>query len=219
MKNIWQLIVSKPVKHDKNAKTLLFLLSFTKNQREKKFWKNILCECRRSKKVRNRGFWEYFITISTKSPPEVFYKKGVLKNFTKFRGKHLCQSLFFNKLAGLRPKALFIIVYKSQIQHYRLRIKLQSSPSKGNTRFSQEYINEILQYSYWKTREKSWQPDNGEMKWRIWNLQYSFIPMRLTKSFLKLTQRYQSRRTNLRNNQENIGMEVRPKFKSLSRKN
>ena len=23
-------------------------------------------------------------------------KKGVLKNFTKFTGKHLCQSLFFN---------------------------------------------------------------------------------------------------------------------------
>ena len=30
-------------------------------------------------------------------------KKGVLRNFTKFTGKHLCQSLFFNKVAGLRP--------------------------------------------------------------------------------------------------------------------
>ena len=36
-----------------------------------------------------------------KQPPEVFYKKGVLKNFAKFPGKHLCQSLFFNKAAGL----------------------------------------------------------------------------------------------------------------------
>ena len=27
-------------------------------------------------------------------------KKGVLRNFTKFTGKHLCQSLFFNKAAG-----------------------------------------------------------------------------------------------------------------------
>ena len=25
-------------------------------------------------------------------------KKGVLKNFTKFTGKQLCQSLFFNKV-------------------------------------------------------------------------------------------------------------------------
>ena len=31
----------------------------------------------------------------------MFCKKGVLKNFTKFTGKHLCQSLFFNKVAGL----------------------------------------------------------------------------------------------------------------------
>ena len=31
-------------------------------------------------------------------------KKGALKNFTKFTGKHLCQGLFFNKFAGLRPE-------------------------------------------------------------------------------------------------------------------
>ena len=34
------------------------------------------------------------------SRPEVFCKKGVLRNFPKFTGKHLCQSLF-NKVAGL----------------------------------------------------------------------------------------------------------------------
>ena len=28
--------------------------------------------------------------------------KGVVRNFAKFSGKHLCQSLFFNKFAGLR---------------------------------------------------------------------------------------------------------------------
>ena len=28
-------------------------------------------------------------------------KKGVLKNFTKFADKQLCQSIFFNKVAGL----------------------------------------------------------------------------------------------------------------------
>ena len=31
-------------------------------------------------------------------------KKGVLRNFAKFTGKHLCQSLFFNKVAGLGLK-------------------------------------------------------------------------------------------------------------------
>ena len=30
-----------------------------------------------------------------------FLSKGVLRNFAKFAGKHLCQSLFFNKVAGL----------------------------------------------------------------------------------------------------------------------
>ena len=37
---------------------------------------------------------------------EVFCKKGVLRNFAKFTGKHLCQSLFFNKVAGLRSTTL-----------------------------------------------------------------------------------------------------------------
>ena len=34
------------------------------------------------------------------SRPEVFYKKGVLRNFAKFIGKHVCQSLFSNKVVG-----------------------------------------------------------------------------------------------------------------------
>ena len=35
------------------------------------------------------------------SRPEVFCKKIVLRNFAKFTGKHLCQSLFFNFEAGV----------------------------------------------------------------------------------------------------------------------
>ena len=31
----------------------------------------------------------------------MFCKKGVLRNLTKFIGKHLCQSFFFNEVAGL----------------------------------------------------------------------------------------------------------------------
>ena len=30
--------------------------------------------------------------------PEVFYKKCVLRNFSKFTGKYLCQSFFLTKL-------------------------------------------------------------------------------------------------------------------------
>ena len=32
-------------------------------------------------------------------------RKGVLSNFAKFTGKHLCQSLCFNRVAGLRATA------------------------------------------------------------------------------------------------------------------
>ena len=36
----------------------------------------------------------------------MFCKKGFLRKFAKFTGKHLRQSLFFNKVAGLRPATL-----------------------------------------------------------------------------------------------------------------
>ena len=36
---------------------------------------------------------------------QMYFKMGVLKNFAIFTGKHLCQSLFFNKVAGLKPQA------------------------------------------------------------------------------------------------------------------
>ena len=35
------------------------------------------------------------------SRQEVFCKKRALRNFERFTGKHLCQSLFFNKVAGI----------------------------------------------------------------------------------------------------------------------
>ena len=34
------------------------------------------------------------------------FRKVVLRNFAKFTGKHLCQSFFFNKVAGLLEKKL-----------------------------------------------------------------------------------------------------------------
>ena len=42
--------------------------------------------------------------ISTR--PDVFFKKGVFRNFAKFTGKRLCQSLFFDKIAGFRSSVL-----------------------------------------------------------------------------------------------------------------
>ena len=41
-----------------------------------------------------------------KQPPELFTRKRVLRNVAKFIVKHLCQILFFNKVAGLRGATL-----------------------------------------------------------------------------------------------------------------
>ena len=59
--------------------------------------------------------WIYFYTfaIFRSNRPEVFCKKGVLRKFAKFTRKHLCQSLFFNKVAGLRSTTLL----KKRLQH------------------------------------------------------------------------------------------------------
>ena len=44
--------------------------------------------------------------IIQKQPPRGSVRKCVFRNFAKFTGKHLCQSLFFNKVAVLRPATL-----------------------------------------------------------------------------------------------------------------
>ena len=43
----------------------------------------------------------------------MFCKRGVLRNFTKFNGKYLCQSLYFNKVASLRALGLQLYLKKS----------------------------------------------------------------------------------------------------------
>ena len=56
--------------------------------------------------------WLYFLAFTERfsnnrsSHQWCSVKKGVVKNFIKFIGKHLCQSLFFNKVASLRPATL-----------------------------------------------------------------------------------------------------------------
>ena len=43
-------------------------------------------------------------SLCRSSPQRRSINKGVLKYFAKFTGKHLCQCLFFNKVAGLYQK-------------------------------------------------------------------------------------------------------------------
>ena len=58
--------------------------------------------------------WEHWINLLQRWFPVTLrsshqrcsIQKGVLRNLTKFTWKHLCQSLVFNKVAGLRPATL-----------------------------------------------------------------------------------------------------------------
>ena len=48
----------------------------------------------------------YDFGISGSSHQRCSVKKGVLRHLAKFTGKHLCSSIFFNKVAGLRSATL-----------------------------------------------------------------------------------------------------------------
>ena len=68
------------------------------------------------------------------SRPEVFCKKGVLRNFAKFTGKHLCQSLFFNKNTLLKKRLWhgcfpvnFCEIYKNTFFH-RTHVAASAAP-------------------------------------------------------------------------------------------
>ena len=50
------------------------------------------------------GYQIFILKRIQRQPPEMFYKKGVLRTSAKFTGKHLCQSLVFT--ATLLKKTL-----------------------------------------------------------------------------------------------------------------
>ena len=70
------------------SKTMILNISWN----EKKNWRDFLIH----------NFVEIF-QFSRSSHKRCSLKKAIPKNFSKFTGKHLCQGLFFNKVAGLRP--------------------------------------------------------------------------------------------------------------------
>ena len=56
---------------------------------------------------------QMFTMNNKKQPPEMFYKKAVIKNFSIFTGKYLCSSLFLIKLRTFRSSDL----QKKRFQH------------------------------------------------------------------------------------------------------
>ena len=86
--------------------------------------------------------------ISRSSHQRCPMRKGVLRNFAKFTRKHLCQSLFLNKVAGLNPATLL----KKKLWHRFLPVnfaKFLRKPFLQNT-FGRLflYLN-LLQQGEW----------------------------------------------------------------------
>ena len=54
--------------------------------------------------------------------------RGVLRNFTEFTGKHLCQGLFLNKVAGLRtpPDDCFFIHFSPTLVTFQRVYQIHS---------------------------------------------------------------------------------------------
>ena len=91
---------------------------------------------------------------------EVFCKKGVLKNFTKLIRKHLCQSLFFNKVAGL--KLLFLqFLFKTLSSR-----NLDPKPRKC-----------VFKFKVWWRRKPSlsivWRQNAINFDWKCWFTSFS----------------------------------------------
>ena len=78
-----------------------------------------------------RGEFRTLLNVRS-SRLEVFCRKDVLRNFAKFTGKHLRQSLSFNKVAGLRPATLL----KKRLRYMCFPVdfpKFLRTPSLQNT--------------------------------------------------------------------------------------
>ena len=96
---------------------------------------------------------------SRSSRPEEFCEKGVLRNFTKITGKHLCQSLFLIKLQalGLRPATLF----KKRLWHRCFPVNFAKFL---RTSFSQNTSRRLLLVSVYFKGWSSWALENEENK-------------------------------------------------------
>ena len=69
--------------------------------------KKVIVQGRQNAKYKKRKFENMVRRTDCRCiRPEMSCKKGVLRNFSNFIGKHLRQRLFLNKVSGFRPATL-----------------------------------------------------------------------------------------------------------------
>ena len=88
------------------------------------------------------SFYEAKLIMYRSSHLEVFCKKGVLRNFTKFTRKHFCWSVCFNEIASLHSIALLKNTLKAQVF---LR-----------ARFSYSTSGQVVTSNYWLVTSNLW---------------------------------------------------------------
>ena len=117
-----------------------------------------------SQKAPFKFLTRFWIHLCRTSHPRCSIRKGVLRNFAKFTGKRLCHSLYFNKVAGLRPegcefaKFLRTLFYRTNlgdcvclcsVTHKKKKTKQDTTyPALSNIFFAyQSHAKLILLYS------------------------------------------------------------------------
>ena len=85
--------------------------------------------------------------ICRSSRPAVLCKKGVLKNFVKFTGKHLCRSAFLNTVANLTPATLL----KKILRHRFFLVNFTWYFNYPKYFFKRETL-----YTIWNGSKNSW---------------------------------------------------------------
>ena len=127
-----------------------------------------------------------------KQPAEMFLKKELLKNLTKFKGKHLCWSLFFNKDPGLRPATLL----RKRLQQrffpwilWSFQEHLFTEHFPTTSSFSNLSHSSILQRSFMYLFEPSFvrKVDKNSQFWHLFILQIHFI-LYIAKAFYIIDQ-------------------------------
>ena len=82
--------------------------------------------------------------------PEVFCKKDVLRNFAELTGKHLCESLFFNKVAGLHnfiKKEILVQVFCCEFCQISKNIfSYWTPPAAASVYVSFNFVNMIFAF-------------------------------------------------------------------------
>ena len=110
-------------------------------------------------------------------------KKGVLTNFSKFTGKHLCQSLFFNRLYY----RFFLWIFRNLQDHCLLQNTFGGLP----LHLEPCQISMIERFcgnskSWLFSKKKQPQPCTGVFLWNLWSFKEYFFPQYTSSScFLK----------------------------------